>query len=237
MRPEEIYTFEVLADVYSGSYSEGPNNLPPDGFLSIKHQKIAVEVTRLIQNTIDENCNMKPRLADDAPAYSLIKDIEKSISNKIPPDKCVFIRLPTPISNVRKINDILCSEIVELVKSNKCEKEIKFNKNDSPIYINIFSDENNLESKITAAFPNVNSSTYIQENTLYILNDRIVDKEKKREKLDGVNEYWLALINEYWLADANTYLNCIEISNVSHGFDRIILISENRQVTELFNKI
>ena len=232
MRPEEKYTLEALVEKYGGEFYEGDD--PPDGYLLNKGKKIAVEVTRLIQHVTDDNGKHLSRRADDVPAHILIDQLDKELKSKIPTDKYIFVILPTPINNFKKTKENLSMEILQLIKSAETKKLVNICSNS--ISISVYNGNRESGKKIIAALPNTRSSTDIGANVSYLLSDRINDKEHKRKEIDGVAEYWLALINEYWIADEQSYNISYKSLEIKHGFDRILLLNDCKDIHEIYKK-
>ncbi len=233
MRPDEKHTLEALVDKYGGKFVDGDD--PPDAYIINKDEKIAVEVTRLVQHVTDDKGNPRSRLADDVPAHDLIDRLDTELQNTIPTGKYIFIILPTPVNNLRRTEKDLSTIIMQMININDTEKEVEICSNS--ISISLYEGDRESGKKVVAALPNTKSSANIGGNVSYLLNNRINEKENKREELDGVAEYWLALLNEYWIADEESYQNSYESLDIKHGFDKVLLVNDRKGVHEIYKKI
>ena len=233
MRPDEKYALETIVEKYGGEIIEGDD--PPDGYIIRNSKKYAVEVSRLIQHVADADGVAKPRIADEAPAYKLINEIDIELRNDIPPEQYVILILYTPVNNIRQTKLGLKSKIIEMIKSGREEEDTEINSNS--VSISIRTGVQDTEKKVFAVLPSTRSSANIGANVNYILLNRIRDKERKRQELPGVEEYWLALINEYWIADENSYQISYNALEIDHGFDKILLINDRSQSHEIYSKI
>ncbi len=66
LRPDEKFCIEAVAALVEGQWSEGEN--PPDAYLRIGNERIAVEISTLTQYVTDQNGGYKPRLSEDLTA-------------------------------------------------------------------------------------------------------------------------------------------------------------------------
>ena len=233
MRPEEQFALEALVSEYGGKYIAGDD--PPDGYIINGDNKIAVEVTRLIQHVTNDDGITRPRKANDSPAYNLIEDINCELRESIPTGRYVSLIIFTPVNNVRKTKRELSTKIIEMLNSGIVEDEVDICSNQ--ISISVYEGDRESKKKVIGGLPNKNSSADIGANVDYILSSRIRDKENKRNDLGCVEEYWLALVNEYWIADESSYLAAYKSLDIEHGFDKILLINNQKDVHEIFSKI
>jgi len=78
------------------------------------------------------------------------------------------------------------------------------------------------------------ASTNIQENTEFLLENRIVIKNQKCNANDYADEYWLALFNTYCMADVDSYRGAYDALKLEHNFNKIYLIDGYRRVYKLY---
>lgn len=67
----------------------------------------------------------------------------------------------------------------------------------------------------------------------HILNKAITEKEAGFHRICYKNNRWLASFNDYWLASIDTYRLALKNMKVQHSFERIYLVTEERQVYSL----
>lgn len=228
MRPEERYVLEIVADHYSGSFTPGED--PPDAYLKYGTKNVAVEVTRLIEEVVDGSGNARSRYTEDTPGLSIINGLNESHGQYVPSEKYIFLVLPTPINNVREVKRQLGEEIIDMVEN--CDTKKSIDVANGTISISIYDGDRPSGKKIIGAIDNQNSSSYIGSNAARILHSRILDKETKRKSVDA-DEYWLAMLAEYWLADNDSYQRAYESLSIGHGFDKLLIVRDNRTVYEL----
>ena len=107
MSPNEECVLGILATRFGGEFKESKRD-PPDGYIiTPAGKKLAVEVSRLVEETIGEDGAPYPRLKDDVPVEQLANEIEVSIGNSIPDGVHVLLTMSAPINNFQKTNCVL----------------------------------------------------------------------------------------------------------------------------------
>lgn len=235
LRTDEIFCIDAVVASIGGKWSEGGN--PPDAYLNIGNDNIAVEISTLTQNVTDHSGGSKPRLSEDSTAIRLCNELDEQLNNHVPAGRTVLLILSAPITSARKLKPKLAEEIMALVESAgetdvTVEREILGNK----ITIHHLPEDRPSGKKIVGAVQNNNSDADILANAKAILADRIVVKAQKCNPLISSGPVWLALFNDYWLADIDTYRQAMAQISYEHPFERILIISGNRSVTVLYEK-
>ncbi len=232
MRDDEEFVISSVARFYSGTWRPGEN--PPDAYLDIDGEAIAIEISMLTQH-ITTHLGTRERLSDDQTAVRLADNLNIELKDSIPDGKTVGLVLRPPIARFRKTKNELSRAIVSLVSNpsaggsrlNVCGNDVALwiTQHDSPDY-----------KKVSAVIYNPNSSSNILKNAVHALEDRIQAKAKKCRPLASTMPIWLALLNDYWLADAHAYGIAMRNSSITHPFERILMVSGDRSVTVLFPK-
>ncbi len=233
-RDEKLCIDAVVASV-GGKWSEGED--PPDAYLSIGNDNIAVEISTLTQHVTDHAGGSKPRLSEDSTAIRLCNELDEELKTHIPAGRKVRLFLWAPISSARKLKPRLAHEIIALVEAAGkedviVEREILGNK----ITIHYFPEDRTSGKKVVGAVQNKKSDADILANAKAILADRIDVKAQKCRPLISSGPIWLALFNDYWLADIDTYRQATAQISAKHPFERILIVSGNRSVTALYEK-
>lgn len=235
LRPDEKFCIDAVVTLVGGKWSEGED--PPDAYLSIGNDNIAVEISTLTQYVMDHNGDSKPRLSDDSTALRLCNELDEQLKNRVPAGRTVLLILSAPINSARKLKPRLSAEIMALVESAgetdvTVEREILGNK----ITIHHFQEDRLSGKKVVGAVQNKNSDTDILANAKSILTDRIAVKAQKCNPLIFSGPIWLALFNDYWLADFDTYRQAMAQISSKHPFERILIVSGSGSVTVLYEK-
>ncbi len=96
----------------------------------------------------------------------------------------------------------------------------------------------NSRRKIDGTIGNKNTNPYnlyIPMNAEVILADRVKEKQKKCEKVNG--PLWLALLNEVTVIDHENYAQAIKNISIEHRFGKIFFIQNTGQVRQIYEKI
>jgi len=226
----------VSASIPGSKWSPGEN--PPDAYLHIGNEKVAIEITQLVQRITDKQGAVKGRWNDDVPAIKLIKTLNEELKRKIPSGCEVYLKLSAPIESLRDVKQQVHHTILEMIENSPRKditetKEMQGNK----ITIHLIHTDLPSEKKMNGLITNSNSrrNTNVFENAKYILEDRIIVKKDKCKSITFKGPIWLALINKYWIADAQIYKQAYKQLTIPHQFDNILLVEENGAVTSLYN--
>jgi hypothetical protein len=235
LKPDEQFVISALADHLHGAWSVGED--PPDAYLTIGQQTVAVEISTLTQHVVDERGGTKARLSEDSTALWLANEVNKELWEAIPDGRMVVLTLRAPIAKARRTKEELKDRIMRLVASTgdqtlDVEEDVLGNR----IGINLSSYTDPDNRKVHAAVINQKSDPHIASNARFILEERIATKTKKCSSLEFKGPVWLALFNDYFLADDETYKQAIEEMSCSHVFDKIFLISGSGSVATLCDK-
>ena len=90
-----------------------------------------------------------------------------------------------------------------------------------------------IQKKIVGTIVNKNSRADVLSNAQIILAKRIQEKFKKCKEIEHKGPWWLALFNDYQPADHDTYLQALKTMEMTHDFDRIYIIMDNRSVYQI----
>lgn len=106
----------------------------------------------------------------------------------------------------------------------------------NPVTVHVVAEDKPSGKKVVGVVANQNSSRHILHNATNILEDRLVVKARKGRALGFAGPQWLALFNDYRLADADTYRQAMGSCSLSHPFEKILLVSDDRSVVVLDEK-
>lgn len=229
MNPNEIYVLERLQSKFGGEYHKGEN--PPDAHLCIEDKKIAVEVTRLVEQVMDKKGNLVSRMKHDIPAENLANELNDAMQEIIPNENHVLLILPAPINSIKRTKEKLKSAINDCIRNNVINTDIEIEGN--LITIHVYDVPRPSGKKIIGAITNRYSTANISANTKYLLMDRITTKAKKCTIHTNIDEYWLALYNDYWIADEESYRLAYRDIDVKHDFKNIFIVTGYGEVHKL----
>lgn len=230
LREDEKFVIESLCAKYSGTYRIGED--PPDAYLSLNGNEIAVEISILTQHVVNKSGSPVPRLSQDTGVLRLCDEINEELKSDVPTGVYVHLTISSPLNKIRQTKTDLINKIKEIVQEEAPIREV-FETNKNNVEIQTFLGEIPSGKKVVWVVPNQNSSPDILGNVLYILSERINDKVNKCQNIVH-RPLWLALFNDYWLAESDTYELAMEKLSIEHQFDKICLVLGNKEVHTLY---
>jgi hypothetical protein len=102
------------------------------------------------------------------------------------------------------------------------------------VSINLYKCQQPPKKKVVQSIATKFASTNIQENTQFLLENRIIIKNQKCNPTGDADEYWLALFNTYCMADVDSYRGAYDALKLEHNFNKIYLIDGYRRVYKLY---
>lgn len=230
LREDEQFVIEALCASYNGTWRIGED--PPDAYMALKGNEVAVEISILTQHVVGISGKSVPRLSQDSGVLRLCDEIDEELKNIMPSGVYILLTISAPLNKIRQTKADLINEIKSLVQKNAPnERVIEINKN--KIKIHSISGDRPSGKKVIGIVPNQNSSSDILANVQYILSERINDKVKKCSKVEH-RPLWLALFNDYWLAEPDTYELAMNNLTIKHQFEKICLVLRNKEVHNLY---
>jgi hypothetical protein len=94
LREDEEFVIKAVANAFSGTWQPGED--PPDAYLTVGTEVIAVEISTLTQHVTD-NEGTRPRLSDDIPTARLADALNDELQNEIPDGHTIGLVLSSPI--------------------------------------------------------------------------------------------------------------------------------------------
>ena len=208
---------------------------PPDIYLEVNGNKIAVEITRLSPVSFGEDGTIQNRNSQDYFGVNLCDDLNSRLENELSSDIDILLTIYVPVENGRKYKKALYVYVRDFIsKDIKAGDKEEIELSGSKVRITVIPGRDYSEKKIVGAIVNKNSSAHILSNAQAILADRIQDKVKKCKVIKHDGSVWLALFNDYWLADHETYKQALNTMNIAHDFEKIYLIMETGAVHQIY---
>jgi hypothetical protein len=230
MRDDERFVIEALAGFYSATWRAGEN--PPDAYIDLGGDAVAVEISTLTQYVSDDS-GTRERLSDDQPAIRLANELNEELDDSIPNGTIIALNLSSPILRFRRTKPLLAAEIRRLITaSDGTNLKRKILGNDIELWKTCHNDPQH--KKVMAIISNRPSNRNILDNATFALDGRIKVKTKKCLPLK-VRPLWLALLNDYSLACAETYCDAIKSVPVTHPFEKILLVMRDGSVSVLYD--
>lgn len=230
LREDEKFVIEALCASYGGTWRIGED--PPDAYMSLNGDEVAVEISILTQHVVSKSGKSISRLSQDIGVLRLCDEINEELKNDIPSGVYVQLILSSPLNKIRRTKADLIDEIKVITQKKAPNKQV-LEINQNKVEIQLTLGDRPSGRKVVGIVPNQNSSPHILSNVLYILSERIKDKVKKCRNIVH-RPLWLTLFNDYWLAEPDTYELAMKKLSITHPFDKICLVLGNKEVHTLY---
>ncbi|MFH2012652.1 MAG: hypothetical protein ABIJ37_08150 [Pseudomonadota bacterium] len=230
LREDEKFVIEALCLSYGGTWRIGED--PPDVYMSLAENEVAVEILILTQHVVSKYGKPVPRLSQDTGVLRLCDEIGEELKNDIPSGVYVILTISSPLNKIRQTKTDLINGIKEIAQRKAPNKQV-LEINQNKVEIRLILGDRQSGKKVVGIVPNQNSNPDILANVLYILNERINDKVTKCRNILH-RPLWLALFNDYWLAESDTYELAMKKLSVTHPFDKICLVLGSKEVQTLY---
>ncbi|MBU0665061.1 MAG: hypothetical protein KJ990_11030 [Proteobacteria bacterium] len=234
LKPDEEFVKNCLAKTLGATRAyEGED--PPDIYLEMNGEKIAVEITRLSPVSFAADGTIQNRHSQDYFGLNLCNDLNSNLRNNVTSEIDILLTLYVPVENGRKFKKELNEFVRRFISGNiQIGDREKVELSGSKVEIVAIPNRNHSEKKIVGAVVNTNSSAHILSNAQVTLADRIQDKVEKCKEIKQEGVIWLALFNDYWLADHETYEMAINSLRISHYFERIYVVMDTGAVHQIY---
>jgi hypothetical protein len=234
LREDEAFAITSVARAFSGTWRPGEN--PPDAYLLLGAETIAVEISTLTQH-VTNGRGTRPRLSDDLATAAFANALNDELGHLIPDGHTIGLVLSSPILQLRKTKarlGLMLREYAANLSSLRDDRKIEINGNKITVYLNRHGETG--YKKVSAAITNRSSNPDILANVLQVLEDRIVTKARKCEHLDRNGPIWLALLNDYWLTESDTYRQALAQMSLEHRFQKILVVDGDGSVHSLYEE-
>jgi len=231
LKPDEKFVKDCLLKYFGAAATAWEGEDPPDIYVKINGETIAVEITRLSPVSFGEDGIVQNRNTQDYFGINFCNELDSKLKKDVPPEVDVLLTLYVPVENVRKYKKQLHESLKETIaKGTKIGDRSELNIAGAKVKISIIPNRKYSQKKIVGEIVNENSSVHIQSNAEIILAGRLLDKVEKCKNIKHKGSKWLALLNDYWLADHENYTLDLDNITVQHNFERIFVISATGQV-------
>lgn len=192
LRADEEFVISALSREFSASWRAGED--PPDAYLRIGVDEIAVEISTLTQHVSDDR-GTRPRLTDDAPAIKLADELDVALRNLVPEGQTIGLVLSSPILRFRNTKTALEKFIRAALADHQSflnDTKVEFYGNSITIFRNNHGQAHH--KRVSAIIQHRTSSPDILANAIYIFENRMADKAGKCASLATEGPVWLALL-------------------------------------------
>jgi hypothetical protein len=211
---------------------------PPDIYINVQGETVAVEITRLSPVSFDQEGSIENRSTQDYFGINLCDELDSKLKCYVPAEIDIILTLYVPVGNARKYKSELYSCLKDFIdKGPKAGDREEIKIAGEKVNISIVPNRDHSQKRIVGIIVNKNSDPHILSNAEVILAGRIKEKQEKCKKIQHDGPIWLALFNDYWLADHETYAQAIRNISLEHEFKKIFLVLDTGSVHQIYEKI
>ena len=121
LREDERFVIEALCASYGGTWRIGED--PPDAYMSLPKNEIAVEISILTQHVVGKPGKTVRRLSQDTGVFRLCDEINEELKNDIPSGVYVLLTISSPLNKIRQTKAVLTNEIRKFAQEKAPNKQ------------------------------------------------------------------------------------------------------------------
>lgn len=232
---------EAVAKHFSATWESAAG--PPDAYLTVRGQKIALDVGLIAPLRPSQKPAAKPRLRprpkpaararlrEDKVAQRVLRDINSALHVHMPHSKAIILTLGAPIILPNKLIAALTSLLLAYVKTGAEEADEKKTILGNRVRFRVMNAK--WATKVIGFVFTGDPAPSILANTLRSLHDEIAAKAKMRLPKKFTGDRWLVLHSDNWIADIKTYRYALSQLSPPHDFSEILMVFDRGRVEPL----
>jgi hypothetical protein len=223
LRRVQQSTIEAVAKHCSATWQSAGGT--PDAYLTIRGQKIALNVAVLPQQSSRQKSATKARLREDKVAKRVLRDLESALRAHVPAGKSVILTLGAPIKVSKKLVVALTDLLVTYLESGLEEVDEKRTIFGNRIRFRVVKPKSKWHAKVIGFVFTGDPAPGVLANTMGSLHDVVAAMGRRPMPKDFAGDRWLVLHNDNWIADVKTYRRAYSLLAPPHEFSKILLVS------------
>lgn len=235
MRAEEAFARDSLIAFLRGGISWRAGENPPDFYLALDAEEVAVEVTRLTPVTFDSEGVPGNRLSQDETVIGIVRELNHEFRDQLPADRSIGLFIAGPLNNPPTFKKALRGLVAGLVSDTAIAagwSEV-FKVDGHEVHAGMFALREHSPRRIICGVMNDNQNPYIAGNLRFVIRERVAEKDRIMSAHGWHGAKWLALVDDTVLGDAATAAEVYSSLGARHCFDRVFYVGRTGLVTEL----
>ncbi len=205
----------------------------PEAYLTVRGQKIALDVADLTQQNPRQKPVAKARFREDKVAQRVLRDLESALNAHVPAGKSIILTLGAPIRVANKLVVALTDVLVTYLDSGPEEVDEKRTILGNRVRFRVVEPSSRWPAKVIGFVFTGDPAPGVLAATLSSLHDEIAAMAKRRTPKGFAGDRWLVLHNDNWIADVKTYRRAYSLLRPPHGFSKILMVSDAGRVEVL----
>jgi hypothetical protein len=222
---------EAVAKHFSATWQSAEG--PPDAYLTVRGQKIALDVGLIAPLRPGQKPASRARFREDKVAQRVLRDINSALHAHVPDGNAIILTLGAPIKLPNKLVAALTSLLLTYLKTGAAEVDEKKTVLGNRVRFRVTNAK--WATKMIGFVFTGDPAPSILANTLRSLHDAIAAKAKMRLPKKFTGDRWLVLHSDNWIADIKTYRHALSQLSPPHDFSEILLVFDRGRVEPLDN--
>jgi hypothetical protein len=223
LKKQERAAIEAVARSFSATWEPGSN--PPDAYLTVAGQRVAVDVATLKRRTSERNA-AKPRLRFDKVVIRLMERLQSALSETVPDGMTVLLTVTAPIRLPSKTAESLEDKIQTLLQRGSPGRDAKETIHGNRVQIRILRHESTRAPKIIGFVHNSDSDSPLLLNTTSELLERIGAPTRAGNR-------WLILITAEELPFLDLYRHIYSHLRTATTHKKVLIVLSDTHVATL----
>jgi hypothetical protein len=222
---------EAVAKHFSATWESADG--APSAYLTVRGQKIALDVADLTQQTPRKKPVAKARFREDKVAQRVLRDLESALHAHVPAGKSIILTLGAPIKVANKLVISLTSLLVTYLESGVEEVDEKRTILGNRVRFRVVKPSSKWPANVIGFVFTGDPAPGVLANALSSLRDEIAARPKRRTPKGFAGDRWLVLHNDDWIADVKTYRRGYSLLRPPHDFSKILIVSAGGRIEVL----
>lgn len=212
---------------------EGEN--PPDCYLVIDGDKIAVEVTQLSPLSFDDRGAAKNRTSEDAIPMRICDRMDRMFGAQIPDGLNLLLFVHGPLGNPRRFTRSIEAHVRNLMDGASLRDGYRdtWNCAGNSVEAMVVVRVSPTGKKVVGAVMNHDAVVWAEAEAIAGLCERLVQKEAIMAQIAWPGARWLVLLNAHPFLGPGEYCAAYGKVVVPHGFERVYFVHRDRTVYDM----
>lgn len=222
LNTQEQAAIEAVVEHFSGTWEEGED--PPDAYLVVARQRIAVQVTTVQPRTPEQGRLAKPRLRFDKVALRVLRALQVGLSGSVPDGETVVLTITAPIRLPSKTAAALEDKIRAYLARPSALEDGWETIHENRIRVRLVKSASAGASKVIGFVHNPDSDPDLLLDMTQLLLERIGAAAGKPAPAGSASARWLVLATADGPAQIETYRQVYAQLSISTEFKKILIV-------------
>ena len=227
MKTQERTAIDAVARRLSATWEKGSD--PPDAYLMVAGNRVAVDITTLKRRGTDHGNANKPGLRFDKVATRLIERLQATLGGTVPDGMTVLLTITAPIRLPSKTAASLEDEIHTLLGRGSPGHDEKDTIHGNRVRIRLLRDQSTRAPKMIGFVHNSDSDSLLLLNLTRELLE-LISAEAGRQAPRLAGDRWFVLVSALEISWLAAYRYIYSRLRIAIGFKKIFMVFGDGQV-------